>query len=42
MEALEDKIFNEDWVVGIKRIPDKSIDLVLTDPPYVLHKQGGG
>ena len=28
------KIYNEDCLVGMKRIPDKSIDLVITDPPY--------
>ena len=28
------KVFNEDCLETMKRIPDKSIDLVLTDPPY--------
>lgn len=28
------KIYNEDCLVGMKRIPDNSIDLVLTDIPY--------
>jgi DNA modification methylase len=28
------KIYNEDCLEGMKRIPDKSIDLILTDPPY--------
>ena len=28
------KIYNEDCLQGMKRIPDKSIDMVLTDPPY--------
>jgi len=27
-------IYNEDCIEGIKKIPNKSIDLVLTDPPY--------
>lgn len=26
----------------IKQIPDKSIDLILTDPPYVLDPIAGG
>ena len=26
----------------IKDIPDKSIDLVIIDPPYELETQGGG
>ena len=29
-----DKIWNEDCIEGLKRIPDKSVDLVLTDIPY--------
>lgn len=34
------KIYNEDCLEGMKRIPDKSVDLILTDPPY-LHVKGG-
>lgn len=34
------KIYNEDCLVGMKRIPDKSIDLVLTDPPYGIGIDG--
>ena len=29
-----DKIFNEDCLEGMKRIPDSSVDFVLTDLPY--------
>lgn len=28
------KIYNQDCLIGIKNIPDKSIDLVIIDPPY--------
>lgn len=28
------KIYNEDCLEGMKRIPDKSVDLIITDPPY--------
>ena len=28
------KIYNEDCLEGMKRIPDGSIDLIVTDPPY--------
>ena len=28
------KIYNEDCIETMKRIPDASIDLMLTDPPY--------
>ena len=30
------KIYNEDCVVGIKKLPDASIDAIITDPPYFL------
>ena len=29
------KIYNEDCLEGIKRIPDKSVDMIVTDPPYL-------
>jgi len=28
------KIYNMDCLIGMKDIPDKSIDLIVTDPPY--------
>ncbi len=28
------KIYNEDCLSGLKRIPDNSIDLIVSDPPY--------
>lgn len=36
-----DKVFNEDALAGLSRIPDGSVDLVLTDPPYNLGKDYG-
>ena len=30
------QLYNEDCYKGIKRIPDKSVDLVVTDPPYKI------
>ena len=36
-----DRVFNEDALEGIAKIPDCSIDLVLTDPPYCLGKDYG-
>ena len=35
------KIFNEDVLLGISKIEDDSIDLILTDPPYCLGKDYG-
>ena len=28
------QIFNEDCLEGMKRIPDGSIDAIITDPPF--------
>jgi len=33
---LNSRIFNEDCVKGMKKIPDKSVDLVVTDPPFAI------
>ena len=32
------KIYNEDCLDGMKRIPDNSVDCILTDPPYLYLK----
>lgn len=37
-----DKIYNEDCYKAIKNIPDDSIDLIVTDPPYEFETKGGG
>lgn len=39
MKNMINKVFNEDCSTGIKRINDKSIDLVLTDIPYGMDFQ---
>jgi site-specific DNA-methyltransferase (adenine-specific) len=36
-----DRVFCEDALEGLHRIPDGSIDLILTDPPYNLGKDYG-
>lgn len=36
MDKFLDKIFNQDCIDGMKQIPDKSIDLIIADPPYNL------
>ncbi|MDP1760371.1 MAG: site-specific DNA-methyltransferase [Candidatus Woesebacteria bacterium] len=38
IKEIKNKIFNEDCIEGIKKIPDNSIDLIITDPPYCLGK----
>lgn len=37
-----DKIYLGDCYELIKEIPDKSVDLCLCDPPYLLSNKGGG
>nr|WP_314860530.1 site-specific DNA-methyltransferase [uncultured Undibacterium sp.] len=41
MTSFINQIFNEDAITGLQRIPDGSIDLILTDPPYGLGKDYG-
>ncbi len=41
MEKILNKIFNEDAIGGINRIPDGSVDLIVADPPYCLGKDYG-
>ena len=35
------EIYNEDSYEAIKKIPDKSVDLILTDPPYGINADKG-
>ena len=35
------KIYNEDCLVGMKKIPSKAIDLIVSDPPYIIDNSGG-
>lgn len=36
------KLYNDDCLKIINSIPDKSIDLIVTDPPYKFENAGGG
>lgn len=40
MEYELNKIYNDDCYEAIKKIPDKSIDLIVTDPPYEWQRGG--
>lgn len=42
MERFLNKITCGDCYELIKEIPDKSVDLVITDPPYEMDEHGGG
>ncbi len=33
-EVSKNTIYNMDCLIGMKMIPDNSIDCVITDPPY--------
>jgi len=36
--VLEIQLYNEDCLVALSKLPDSSVDLVLTDPPYNISK----
>ena len=36
------KIYNMDCIEGLKQIPNNSVDLVVTDPPYDIQTRGSG
>lgn len=42
IEELENKIINADCMDILKQLPDKSIDLILTYPPYKQEFHGRG
>ena len=33
---ITNKVYNEDCLEALKRVPDKSVDCIITDPPYFL------
>lgn len=37
-----DKIYCQDCLEGMKAIPDNSVDLIITDPPYEFETRGSG
>lgn len=41
MSDCINKIYNEDCLQGMNKIPDNFVDLILTDPPYCLGKDYG-
>ncbi|MDI6788760.1 MAG: site-specific DNA-methyltransferase [Planctomycetota bacterium] len=41
MNKILNTVFNEDCLKGLDRIPNNSVDLVVTDPPYCLGKDYG-
>ena len=41
-EEMQVTLYNDDCSQVLKQIPDKSIDLVVTDPPYDIETSGAG
>lgn len=41
-EEVRDKFYNGDFFTAVKYFPEKSVDLVVADPPYNLRKDYGG
>ena len=33
---ITNKVYNEDCLEALKRVPDNSVDCIITDPPYFL------
>ena len=42
IKEYENKIINADCLDILKKLPDKSVDLVLTDPPYLIKNTRAG
>ena len=36
------ELYNEDCLEGMKKMPSGIVDLIVTDPPYLLNNTGGG
>lgn len=39
LRAIE--LYNEDCLSGLLKIPNESVDLIITDPPYEISCIGG-
>lgn len=37
-----DVVYNQDCLEGLRNIPDKSVDLIITDPPYLISATNDG
>ena len=42
MDNNDIRLYNEDCMEVLKRLPDNSVDLIVTDPPYLIEKCSGG
>ena len=42
IEGIRNRIINSDCIEIMKELPDKSVDLIVTDPPYNMNYSGRG
>ena len=42
MDNNDIRLYNEDCMEVLKRLPDNSVDLIVTAPPYLIEKSSGG
>lgn len=42
MDNNDIRLYNEDCMEVLGRLPDNSVDLIVTDPPYLIEKSSGG
>ena len=42
MDNNDIRLYNEDCMEVLKSLPDNSVDLIVTDPPYLIEKSSGG
>ena len=42
MDNNDISLYNEDCMEVLKRLQDNSVDLIVTDPPYLIEKYSGG
>ena len=42
MDNNDIRLYNEDCMEVLKSLPDNSVDLIVTDPPYLIEKCSGG
>ncbi|GHU57185.1 hypothetical protein AGMMS49975_22160 [Clostridia bacterium] len=40
--SVVDIIYNSDCMTGMRKLPDDCIDLIVTDPPYIMESRGCG
>ena len=42
LETVLNRITHADCITALRQLPDASVDLILTDPPYIVHYRDRG